>query len=223
MVIAVPEMQGVKVDVQPYFCLNRLKQDLLLNDDGSFYEKRKPLASQDYGAAVSLTFRLKPKTTRTIPVAVGLDFPQQRYIDGKTFERKYVKSFALSETRAVDMAKVALDNYPEWLSRTSTIHGRILESILKSPSYKNDTAGARRLARLVFNEFSFPLSNAAVWIEYGNGNDVARFLECFDYAYINPSDVDWYSMVLLILFPHVEQELCQRFVDSILAEDLTQR
>jgi uncharacterized protein (DUF608 family) len=223
MVIAVPEMQDVTIDTQPYFCLNRLKQDLLLNNDGSFYEKRKPLASQDYGAAVSLTFTLKPKATIKIPVAIGLDFPQQRYIDGKTFERKYVKSYKNNETRAMDMAKIALDNYPEWLSRASTVHGRILDCLLKSPSYKNDKVGALRLARLIFNEFSFPLSNAAVWIEDSNGNDIARFLECFDYAYINPSDVDWYSMVLLILFPHVEQELCQRFVDSILAEDLTQR
>ena len=223
MVVAVPEMQDVNIDVQPYFCLNRLKQDLLLNDDGSFYEKRKPLASQDYGAAVSVTFTLKPKATITIPFAIALDFPQQRYIDGKTFQRRYVRSFENSETRAKEMAKIALESYPQWLSRTSTVQGRILEHIRKSPSYRNDKAGARRLARLIFNEFSFPLSNAAVWIEDGNGNDVARFLECFDYAYINPSDVDWYSMVLLILFPHVEQELCQRFVDSILAEDPTPR
>ena len=34
--IAVPEMAGVKIDTHPSFCLNRLKQDLLLNDDGSF-------------------------------------------------------------------------------------------------------------------------------------------------------------------------------------------
>ena len=51
MVIAVPEMDGVEIDVHPYFCLNRLKQDLLLNDDGSFYEKRAIIPNQDYGAA----------------------------------------------------------------------------------------------------------------------------------------------------------------------------
>jgi uncharacterized protein (DUF608 family) len=76
---------------------------------------------------------------------------------------------------------------------------------------------------LILNEFSFPLSNAAVWVEDENGNERARFLECFDYAYIDPSDVDWYSMVLLALFPEIEREICQRFVDSILAEDLTPR
>jgi uncharacterized protein (DUF608 family) len=223
MVIAVPEMAGVKIDTHPSFCLNRLKQDLLLNDDGSFYEKRTPILNQDYGAAISVTFTLKPKETMTIPFAIALDFPQQRFIDGKLFERKYVKSFRDKDTRAVDMAKLALDNYPKWLSRTETIQNRIFEQIQQSPSYKNDRAGALMLTRLIFNEFSFPLSNAAVWVEDEKGNDRARFLECFDYAYIDPSDVDWYSMVLMILFPNIEKELCQRFIDSILAEDPTKR
>jgi uncharacterized protein (DUF608 family) len=194
-----------------------------LNDDGSFYEKRKPLFNQDYGTAISVTFKLAPKANIKIPVAIVLDFPQQRFIDGKTFERKYVKSFKDKETRAVDMAKVALESYPEWLSRTLTIQSRIFDQMRKSPSYENDKDGALRLTRLISNEFSFPLSNAAVWVEDQDGNDAARFLECFDYAYINPSDVDWYSMVLLVLFPNIERELCQRFIDSILAEDLTPR
>ena len=213
-------MAGVEVETQPYFCLNRLKQDLLLNDNGSFYEKRKPILNQDYGAAISLTFTLEPKATIKIPFAVALDFPQQRYIDGKTFDRKYVKSFKGKETRAVDMAKLALDNYSAWLDRTMTIQSKIFELIQKNPAYKNNKNDALRLARLIFNEFSFPLSNAAIWVEDDDGNDRARFLECFDYAYIDPSDVDWYSMVLLVLFPNIEREICQRFVDSILAEDL---
>jgi uncharacterized protein (DUF608 family) len=223
MVIAVPEMSGARIDTQPYFCLNRLKQDLLLNDDGSFYEKRKPILNQDYGAAISLTFILDPKGTIKIPFAFALDFPQQRYIDGNTFERKYVKSFGDKETRAVDMAKLALENYSAWLDRTITIQSKIFDTIQNSPSYRNDKNGALILTRLILNEFSFPLSNATVWVEDDDGNDRARFLECFDYAYINPSDVDWYSMVLLVLFPNIEQELCQRFIDSILAEDLSER
>ncbi len=223
MAVAVPQVAGVEVDVQPYFCLNRLKQDLLLNDDGSFYEKRDPIADQDYGTAISLTFTLKPKATVTIPVAIVLDFPQQRFIDGKKFPRKYLRTFKNKETRTVDMVKFALQKYPQWLSRTQAIQGRIFDLIHKSPSYKGDRAGALRLTRLILNEFSFPLSNAAVWVEDDKGQQTARFLECFDYAYIDPSDVDWYSMVLLVLFPEIERELCQRFVDSIEAEDLTER
>jgi uncharacterized protein (DUF608 family) len=223
MVIAVPESEGASIDLHPAFCLNHLKQDLLLNGDGTFYEKRAIIPKQDYGAAISLTFTLKPKASRRLPVAVALDFPQQSYIDGTTFERKYVRNFKDKETRAVDLARIALDNHPAWVERTAAIQNKIFDHIRKSPSYKTDKAGALRLTRLILNEFSFPLSNACVWVEDDDGRDRARFLECFDYAYIDPSDVDWYSMVLLVLFPTVEQELCQRFIDSILAEDLRPR
>jgi uncharacterized protein (DUF608 family) len=223
MALAVAETPGVTVDIQPYFCLNRYSQDLLLNADGSFYEKRQPVPRSDYGAAVSLTFILEPGAAKKIPVAVVLDFPEQVFIDGAKFERKYVRSFADKEERVIDMAKLALDRYPRWWDRTVKFQKRILDFIQASPSYKNDRAGALRLTRLMLNEFHFPLSNAAVWVQDDQGNERARFLECFDYAYINPSDVDWYSMVLLMLFPRVEKELCQSFIDSIQAEDPTPR
>jgi uncharacterized protein (DUF608 family) len=79
------------------------------------------------------------------------------------------------------------------------------------------------LLRLIVNEFHFPLANAAAWIEDKDGNDVARFLECFDYPYVNSQDVDWFSPILLMLFPEVEKEICQRFIDSIMEENLTER
>ncbi len=223
MALAVPELSGVSVDIQPYFCLNRYTGDLLLNADGSFYEKRKPLLRSDYGAAISLTFTLAPQSSITIPVAVVLDFPVQEYIDGTTFDRKYVKNFANTETRTLDMVKRALENYPKWWNRTLTIQKRIFDSIQSRPSYKDDREGALRLTRLILNELHFPLSNAIVWVEDEKSNERARFLECFDYAYIDPSDVDWYSMVLLMLFPRVEKDLCQAFIDSIQAEDPTLR
>ncbi|MBO8131010.1 MAG: hypothetical protein H0Z29_05770 [Candidatus Marinimicrobia bacterium] len=219
MVIACPETDRVKIDLQPYFCLNRLKQDLLLNDDGTFYEKRPPKLNQDYGSAISLTFSLGPKESIKIPLGIALDFPIQRYIDGAKFERRYVKSFKNKKTRATDLVKVALKNYQAWFDRTLTIQQRIYDLIRNSPSYKDDEEGALRLARLIFNEFSCPISNAAIWIKDKKGRDVARFLECFDYAYLDPSDVEWYSMILLVLFPDIEQELCQQFINSILDED----
>jgi uncharacterized protein (DUF608 family) len=223
MALAVPELPGVAVDVQPYFCLNKYKGELLLNDDGSFYEKLPPVLRSDYGAAISLTCTVAPKSSVKIPVIVVLDFPVQVYIDGKTFERKYVKKFSNKKTRTIDLAKCALENYPIWWNRTIAIQKRIFDSIQSSPSYKGDRAGALRLTRLILNELHFPLSNAIVWVEDEKGNERARFLECFDYAYIDPSDVDWYSMVLLMLFPQVEKDLCQAFIDSIQAVDPTPR
>src|SRR4030066_280628 len=206
--------------------VNLQEKELKPTDQDSVYICSAPIKGhvhEDYGAALSLTFSLEPGAVINIPFAVALDFPEQRYMDGKIFERKYVRSFENKETRAVDMAKTALEFYPEWLKRTLSIQSMIFNQILESPSYQNDKDGALRLTRLILNEFSFPLSNAAVWVEDKNGNERARFLECFDYSYINPSDVDWYSMVLLILFPEIEQRMCQRFIDSILAEDLSER
>jgi uncharacterized protein (DUF608 family) len=223
MVLAVPEVPGVVVDTKPYFCLNRYTGDLLLNADGSFYEKLPPVLRSDYGCALSLTFTVEPKASKKIPVAVVLDFPEQVYIDGVKFPRKYVKCFPDDQSRAVDLATLALDHYPRWWSRTVAIQKRIFDSIRATPSYKSDRAGALRLTRLILNELHFPLSNAIVWVEDEQGNQRARFLECFDYAYIDPSDVDWYSMVLLMLFPKIEKDLCQGFINSIQAEDPTLR
>ena len=223
MALAVPELPGVAVDTQPYFCLNRYTGDLLLNADGSFYEKREPLPRNDYGCAVSLTITLPPKSSKKVPVAVVLDFPEQVYIDGTTFQRKYVKSFKDDETRPVDMARLALDSYPRWWDRTVAIQERVFDSIASSASYQGDRAGALRLTRLILNELHLPLSNAIVWVDDEQGRERARFLECFDYAYIDPSDVDWYSMVLLMLCPRVEMDLCQGFIDSIQAVDPTLR
>ncbi len=219
MVLAVAETPGVSIDLQPYFCLNRLAQDLLLKDDGSFFEKRTPVLRSDYGSAISLTFAVEPKATQKLVIAVALDFPEQVYIDGTKFARKYVRHFQNEESRAVDLAKLALESYPQWWNRTLAVQKRIFDSIQSSASYKGDRNGALRLTRLILNELHFPLSNAIVWVEDEKGNERARFLECFDYAYIDPSDVDWYSMVLLMLFPRVEKDLCQGFIDSILAED----
>jgi len=223
MVLAVADQKGVSIDVQPYFCLNRLKDDLLLNEDGSFFEKRKASLRSDYGCAISLTFTVPPKSSKSVAVALALDFPIQSYIDGKTFPRKYLKSFSDEKARAFDLAAIALKKYPSWQEKTLAVQKRILDMIQSSPSYKSDRAGALRLTRLILNELHFPLSNAIVWVEDEKGNERARFLECFDYAYIDPSDVDWYSMVLLMLFPKVERDLCQGFVDSIKAVDKTPR
>ena len=222
MAIAVPEMNGVSIDVQPYFCLNKYKGDLLVNADGTFYEKKGPVNRSDYGAAISLAFTLAPGSSMTLPVVMAMDFPVQDYIDGTTFERKYVKNFSNADTRVIDMVKTALNNYPAWWSRTVAIQERVFNSIAATSAYQNDREGALRLTRLMLNEFHFPLSNAIVWVDDENG-ERARFLECFDYAYIDPSDVDWYSMVLLMLFPTVEKDLCQSFINSINAVDPTPR
>ena len=118
---------------------------MLLKDDGSFFEKREPVLRSDYGSAISLTFTVEPKATQKVAIAVALDFPTQVYIDGTTFERKYVRNFSHAETRAVDLAKLALANCSQWWDKTVAIQKRNYDSIQSSAPYKGDRAGAQRL------------------------------------------------------------------------------
>jgi len=224
MIMAVPDsLDDVMIDTQPYFCLHRLKQDLWLNADGTFYNKRGPEFNQDYGAAISLTFKLKPGKTKKIPVTFALDFPEQSYIDGKKFERPYIRNFTDRKNRPKDMAQMASEKYKDWLDITRKIQQRIFDNIINSRGYKNDEDAAWRLTRLTLNELSPILSNAAGWVQDKDGSQRARFLECFDYSYINPSDVDWYTPLMLTLFQDIEKELCQRFIDSINDENTNER
>ena len=86
------------------------------------------------------------------------------------------------------------------------------------PGYAQDRPAATRVANLLLNEISYLLSNAAIWVEKG----LAEFLECFDYPFLNSADVDWYSQLLLMVFPEKEKAICQKFIDSIGDQDDTE-
>lgn len=215
MVIAVPVSEEVKIDLQEAFKLRTYRQDLVLNSDGSFHHPNAIEAGNDYGAAVSVTVNVEPGQMVSVPVVKVLDFPVQNYADGVSIQRRYVKDYPCEENRAKDMAVNALNNYPQWLKHTIAVQEHIYSSLQNQPMYKNDTEGALRAARLLFNELSYLLSNASVLDQ----NDQARFLECFDYPFNNSADVDFYSKLLLSIFPQFELELCEKFICSINKKD----
>jgi len=94
----------------------------------------------------------------------------------------------------------------------------VFDIVRSDPGYANDRPAATRVVNLLMNEISYLLSNAAVWIEGG----LAEFLECFDYPFLNSADVDWYSQLLLMVFPEKEKAICQKFIDSIGGQDDTE-
>jgi hypothetical protein len=69
----------------------------------------------------------------SVPVAKALDFPLQRYVDGVSIPRRYVKDYPCEENRAKDMAVNALNNYPEWLERTIAVQEHIYSSLQNLP------------------------------------------------------------------------------------------
>ena len=215
MVIAVPQNPQWNVATQEAFRLRNYNQDLVLNDDGSFHHENAIVPDNDYGAAVSITFTLAPKSTVTVPVAKVFDFPVQRYNDGVTVKRRYCSDYPYSETSAMDIAVKALAAYREWLDRTVAIQKNMVASVMRSAACRDDEKGALRIVRLLLNELSYLSSNASVLDASGQ----ARFLECFDYPFNNSADVDFYSKLLMAAFPEIERDLCRQFVDSINKKD----
>jgi len=215
MAIAVPEREDLRVDIQELFRLRNYDQDLLINPDGSFHHPNTIGSGNDYGAAVSVTVTLSPKATAIFPVAKVLDFSSQCYTDNVSFPRRYTADFPDASERDQSMAVKALRNYSAWLKRTLQIQENILSFLRQSPSFSDDEESALLISRLLFNELSYLLSNASVL----DTNGQARFLECFDYPFNNSADVDFYSKLLLAVFPKMELDLCKKFIDSINDKD----
>lgn len=211
MVIAVPCRDDLRIDVQEAFRLRNYNQDLVVNPDGTFHHTNDIIDGNDYGAAISVTVTLGAKSSVSFPVVKVLDFPSQRYSDNVTIPRKYTANFDDIQTRDLQIAAVALRNYEDWLHRTIAIQENIFSSVQQSPAYKDDKESALMVSRLLFNELSYLLSNASVV----DPDNQARFLECFDYPFNNSADVDFYSKLLLAIFPGFEIDLCQKFINSI--------
>jgi len=218
MVIAVPRMDGVAVDVQPGFRTAAYKTDLLVDPQGRFTAHKAPEPTFECGAAIAVTAKLAAKSRVRIPFATVMDFAEQKYVDGKSFARAYTKKFTDENTRAVAMTEWALAEHRHWIGRTEAIQSRVFDIVRGDPGYANDRPAAMRVVNLLTNEISYLLSNAAIWIEGG----LAEFLECFDYPFLNSADVDWYSQLLLMVFPEKEKAICQKFIDSIGDHDDTE-
>jgi uncharacterized protein (DUF608 family) len=211
MVIAVSKMEGVAIDVQPGFRTAAYKTDLLVDAQGRFAAHKAPEPTFECGAAIAVTVKLAPSARAKIPFATVMDFPKQKYVDGKSFDRAYTKRFTNEKTRALAMTEWALVEYANWIGRTEAIQSRVFDIVRSDAGYANDRPAATRVVNLLMNEISYLLSNAAIWIEGG----LAEFLECFDYPFLNSADVDWYSQLMLMVFPEKEKAICQKFIDSI--------
>jgi cellobiose phosphorylase len=211
MVIAVPKMDGVDIDVQLGFRTAAYQTDLFVDPQGRFRAHKTPEPTFECGAAIAVTVKLPANGRVKLPFATVMDFSKQKYVDGKSFDRAYTKRFTDKKTRAVAMTEWALAESANWIGRTEAIQSRVFDIVRGDPGYANDRPAAMRVVNLLMNELSYLLSNAAIWIEQG----VAEFLECFDYPFLNSADVDWYSQLMLMVFPEKEKAVCQKFIDSI--------
>ncbi|MEO7424410.1 MAG: GH116 family glycosyl hydrolase, partial [Fibrobacteria bacterium] len=221
MAIAVPKLAGVAVDMQSGFRTAAYKTDLLTDSQGRFSARKTPEATFECGAAIAVTVKLAPGARMEIPFTTVMDFPRHSYVDGKSFPRAYTNRFAEAAdsvrtgARAIAMAEWALQEHALWIGRARAIQAQVFASVRRDPEYADDRPAAVRVVNLLLNELSYLLANAAIWTDKGP----AAFLECFDYPFLNSADVDWYSLLLLMVFPDKEKAVCQKFIDSILDQD----
>jgi hypothetical protein len=222
MAIAVPELPGAAVDLQTAFRTAAYKTDLLTDGQGRFTARKSPEPTFECGAAIAVTVRLAPGARVEIPFATVLDFPDHAYVDGKTFPRAYAGRFADAGpgpgARTIAMAEWALREHGRWIARAQAIQAQVFAAVRRDPEYADDRPAAVRVVNLLLNELSYLLANAAIW----TGKGPAAFLECFDYPFLNSADVDWYSLLMLMVFPDKEKAICQKFIDSILDQDDTE-
>lgn len=218
MAIAVAKADGLAIDVQPSFRTAAYKTDLLVDAQGKFAAHKSPEPTFECGAAIAVTVKLPAGGSAKIPFATVMDFAKQKYVDGKAFDRAYTKRFTDEKTRAVAMTEWSLAEHGKWIGRTSAIQSRVFDIVRADSGYANDRPAANRVVNLLLNELSYLLSNAAFWVDKG----LAEFLECFDYPFLNSADVDWYSQLMLMVFPEKEKAICQKFIDSISDHDDTE-
>jgi len=245
MVIAVSKLDGVAIDVQPGFRTAAYKTDLLVDAQGRFAAHKSPEPTFECGAAIAVTVKLAPNGSAKIPFATVMDFAKQKYVDGRAFDRAYTAQFVDEKTRALAMTEWALAEYSNWIGRTEAIQSRVFDIVRSDPGYASDRPAATRVVNLLMNELSYLLSNAAFWVDQlgtpegvpkpsrdaslpaepagsARGGGLAEFLECFDYPFLNSADVDWYSQLMLMVFPEKEKAICQKFIDSISDHDDTE-
>ncbi len=181
-----------------------------------------PEPTFECGAAIAVTVKLPAGGKASVPFATVMDFPRQAYVDGRTFDRAYTTRFPDAEGRAVAMAEWALAEHGKWLARSEAIQSKVFAIVRADAGYAKDRAAATRVVDLLLNELAYLQSNAAFWVESAGGRGLAEFLECFDYPFLNSADVDWYSQLLLMVFPEKEKAICQKFIDSIDDQDDTE-
>ena len=158
----------------------------------------------DAGAAVAATFQLGPGERRAVRFAIAWDLPVVEFGAGRRWWKRYTRAWGRSGTCAVELARHALREAPEWRAAIEAWQ----EPILGDPGRPAWYTSA------LFNELYFLVDGGTFWEagEVGGPEpapgDPGRFalVECPDYAYYDTVDVDFYaSFAVLRLFPELER------------------
>jgi non-lysosomal glucosylceramidase len=229
LAIAAAEAPGVTVTVRDVFDVDDgagvwadFAADGRLDDvDGS------PPSSpgQAIGAAVASTVVLAPGATATLEFALAWDLPLAEFGGGTRWYRRHTRWWGRDGANAFAIAADGLAERDERLARIASWQAPILADPARPDWYK----------AALFNELYFLVDGGTAWVDgradggpepphdgRDDSADIGHFaiLECFDYAFYNTIDVNFYaSWALLLLWPQLERSAISDFVPTIALDD----
>ncbi|HSA95526.1 MAG TPA: GH116 family glycosyl-hydrolase, partial [Acidobacteriota bacterium] len=166
-------------------------------------------AGSETGAALAVSFTLKPGEKLEVPFAVAWDFPYYEFESGAKMKRKYTAFFGAEGTSAFRLAAEALGRAAEWEQAVDAWQKPVLADP-KLPDW---------LKQALLNEL-YVLAETSIWDAV---TDLHTYLESADYLMFGTTDVDSYCWHILKLWPELEKRNMEFIARTIPLEDSTFR
>jgi non-lysosomal glucosylceramidase len=214
MAIAALESPGVEVSYQTTYSPDADGAEVWapFSKDGKLANNNRQWVSsgENLAGAIAVTFTLKPREKRIIPMVVSWDLPIAEFGSGRKWYRHYTDFYGTSGTNAWKVAADGLLNAAKWSDAIDSWQAPYVQDESKPLWYR----GA------LFNELYVLADGGSLW---GRPVDSAKdspstfgFLECFDYPYYNTLDVLFYGSLPLINFwPDLDKQVLRNFADTV--------
>ena len=226
LVIAAMESPGVSVSYRTRFVANSDGADIWgdFAADGALdnlHDESPTQTGEILGAGVAITFDLAPGETLSAPFAFAWDLPVMAFAPGQEWYKRYTAFFGRDGDNAWEIATEGLSRVDEWRSAIEAWQAPILADDTRPLWYKT----------ALFNELYYVADGGTAW-EHGQVGQPEpgpeymghfAYLECFDYAFYNTFDVDFYaSFALMELWPEIEISIMRDFAATVPLSDSTQ-
>lgn len=183
------------------------------------------LPGQAIGAALAATLTVGPGETRRIEFALAWDLPQVQFGGGTRWFRRHTRWFGRDGGNAFAIARDGLLERDARLARIDAWQEPLLSDPQRPEWYK----------RALLNELYYLVDGGTLWVDgradggpepddrYRDDRDeLGRWaiLECFDYAFYNTVDVNFYaSWALLLLWPRLERSVIRDVAATVPIDD----
>jgi len=164
---------------------------------------------QGTGAAVAVTFTLKPGERLEVPFVVAWDFPYYEFEAGAKHKKKYTAFFGAEGTNAFRIAAEALVRAGEWEKAIDAWQKPSLTNPLLPDWFR----------QALLNEL-YVLVETSIWDATTN---LHSYLESADYLMYGTTDVDSYCWHVLRLWPELETTHMSWLAGTIPLEDASYR